>query len=213
MKRLFLASEAKHPESMQKLEDFVGGLKSKKIAYIPTAANGENSYGSWKTGSDTWKLVNTLEASVEAVVLEEYKGSSVMEVLKSKDILWFAGGACGYLMYWMRRCEIDKHINDLLESGSVYVGSSGGSMVCSETLDIAEAFLGEAEHGAKVIPGLGLIDFNIYPHYGDELLPEIKKVWKGGDLYLIKNGEAITVVDRRVEVLGEIRVLRNGKLL
>jgi len=41
MKRLFLASEAKHPESMQKLEDFVGGLKSKKIAYIPTAANGE----------------------------------------------------------------------------------------------------------------------------------------------------------------------------
>ena len=100
MKRLFLASEAKHPESMKKLEEFVGGLKSKKIAYIPTAANGEESYGTWRKG-ETWNLVNKSGAVVEAVVLEDYKNSSVLKHLKGKDIIWFTGGMCGYLMYWV----------------------------------------------------------------------------------------------------------------
>jgi len=213
MKKLFLASQVRHPESIKKLEKFVGGIAGKTIVYIPTAANGEESYGAWKTESDTWKLVNTLGAKVEAVVLEEYKDASVLEHLKGKDIIWMAGGACGYLTYWLRRCEVDKHINELLENGSVYVGSSAGSMVCARTLDLAEVYVGENEHGVKVVPGLGLIDFDFYPHYEDEMLPEIKKVWKGGDLYLIKNGEVVTVADGKVEVLGEKRILRNGELV
>jgi len=211
MKRLFLASEAKHPESMKKLEKFVGGLRDKKIAYIPTAANGEELYGTWKNG-DTWKLINKSGAKVEAVVLEEFKDSNPLEKLYGKDIIWIAGGMCGYLMYWLRRFEIEKQVDKILESGTVYVGSSAGSMVCAKTLDIAEAFLGEPELGAKILPGLGLIDFDFYPHYEDAMLQDIKKVWKGGDLYLVKNGEAIIVEGEKIEVLGEKRILRNRKL-
>jgi dipeptidase E len=204
--KLFLASEAKHPKSLAGLEKFVGGsFDGKKIAYIPTAANGENAYGSWKTDSETWKLVNTLGAKVEAVVLEDYKNSSVVEVLSKKDILWFAGGMCGYLMYWIRRCELDKHIKKLLNSGIIYVGSSAGSMICAPTLAMAEAYPGDCEHGASVIPGLGLTDFDILPHYEDEMLGLVKKFYKGNGLYLLKNGEAITVVDNKVKVLGEKR--------
>jgi hypothetical protein len=40
--KLFLASEVKHPDSLKKLEEYVGGFTNKKIAYIPTAANGES---------------------------------------------------------------------------------------------------------------------------------------------------------------------------
>ena len=192
---------------MRKLEKFVGGIKGKKIAYIPTAANGEEPWGTWKKG-ETWNLVNKSGAIVEAIVLEDYKNSSVLERLKNKDIIWFAGGMCGYLMYWVRRCEIDKHISEILESGAVYVGSSAGSMSCAKTLDVSEIYLDEKEHGAGVIPGFGLIDFDIYPHYEDDLLSEIKKIWKGGELYLMKNGEAITVVDGKVEVLGQKRILK-----
>ncbi|MBU0569849.1 Type 1 glutamine amidotransferase-like domain-containing protein [Patescibacteria group bacterium] len=156
-------------------------------------------------------------AKVTPVVLEDYKkdktNGRVLKLLGGKDIVWFAGGMCGYLMYWVRRFEIEKHINDILETGTVYVGSSAGSMVCAKTLDIAEAFLGEQEIGARIIPGHGLINFDIYPHFEDSLLPRIKKLWKGGDLYLLKNGEAITVVDGKIEVLGEKRILRDGKLV
>jgi dipeptidase E len=207
MMKLFLASEAKHPDSIEKLRSFVGGFEGKSIAYIPTAANGENPYGEWKTDSATWNLVNTLGAEVTPVVLEEYKDSSVLEVLKGKDIIWFAGGACGYLMYWIRRCEIDKHLRELLNAGSVYVGSSAGSMVTASSLGVTEWYLGESEMGASIFPGLGLVDFEIYPHYEDEMLPEIKRNWKTGKLCLLKNGEAITVVDGKVEILGEKRIL------
>ena len=206
--KLFLSSEAKHQDSIAKLRKFVGGFEGKSIAYVPTAANGENPYDEWQTESSSWKLVNTLGAHVTPVVLEEYKNSSAIDVLKDKDIIWFAGGACGYLMYWLRRCELDKHLPALLEAGSVYVGSSAGSMITGPNLDIVEWYLGESEAGASVIPTLNLVDFTIYPHYEDELLPEIKKHWKGNQLYLLKNGEAIAVVDGKVEVLGEERILK-----
>lgn len=208
--KLFLASEAKHPDSIEKLKKFIGGFEGKSIAYIPTAANGENPYGEWKTESSTWKLVNTLGANVTPVVLEEYKNSSVLDVLKGKDVIWFAGGACGYLMYWIRRCELDKHLPDLLKNGSVYVGSSAGSMVTAQTLTVTEWYLGESETGASLFPGLGYVDFEIYPHFEDEMLPEIKKHWNDKKLCLLKNGEAITVVDGNVTVLGEQRFLEGG---
>jgi len=204
--KLFLASEAKHPESIVKLEKFVGGFKGKSIAYIPTATNGENHYGSWQTESGSWKLVQTLGAKVKPVVLEELK-SQALDTLRGKDILWFAGGTPGYLMYWARRCQIDLHIQDLLASGSIYVGSSAGSMVCAPTLHLSEVYPDEPEHGSSVIPGLGLIDFDIFPHYEDHLLDTIKQIYKGNKLYLLKNGEAITVTDHAVEVLGEERII------
>lgn len=214
MKRLFLASEAKHPESMKKLEEFIGGLKNKKIAYIPTAANGEENYGAWEKGA-TFNLVKKVGAKVTPVVLEEYKkdldNKRVLKLLEEKDIIWFAGGMCGYLMYWARRFELEKHITGILESGTVYVGSSAGSMVCAKTLDSAVYNLDYSEKGAEVIPGFGLVNFHIYPHYEDSMLLELKKVWEGGDLYLVKNGEAVTVTDGKVKVFGEKRILRGGE--
>ncbi len=205
--KLFLASEAKHPESLEKLREFVGGFEGKSIAYIPTAANGENPYGEWKTESTTWKLVNTLGARVTPVVLEEFKNANVLNVLKGKDIIWFAGGACGYLMYWIRRCELDKHLPELLSAGSVYVGSSAGSMIAAPTLAVTEWYLGESEAGASLFPALGYIDFEIYPHFEEEMLPEIKKHWNGKKLCLLKNGEAIIVSNDKVTILGEERFL------
>lgn len=208
--KLFLASEAKHPKSLEKLKNFIGGFEGKSIAYIPTAGNGETPYGSWQTTSQTWKLVQTLGAHVTAVVLEEYKNASVVDQLRGKDVIWFAGGACGYLMYWIRRCELDKHLPNLLKAGSVYVGSSAGSMVTAPTLNVTEWYMGEAEAGASIFPGLGLIDFEIFPHFEDEMLPEIKKNWQGGKLCLLKNNEAITVVDGKITVLGEERFVEGA---
>jgi dipeptidase E len=216
MKRLFLASEAKHPESMKKLEEFVGPLKNKKIAYIPTAANGEEKYGTWKKGA-TFNLVKKMGAKVTPVVLEDYKedvsNKRILKLLKGKDIIWFAGGMCGYLMYWVRRFELEKNINEILKSGTAYVGSSAGSMVCAKTLDTAVHYLDFPENGAGVIPGFGLINFHFYPHYEEDMLPKLKKVWKNGNLYLMKNGESITIVDKKVEILGIKRILRNGILV
>ncbi len=206
--KLFLASEAKHPDTISKLDQFVGGLKGKKIAYIPTANNGENPYDEWRTDSSTWNYINTVGAEVTPVVLEEYRNNSVIELLKNKDIVWFAGGACGYLMYWVRRCEIDKNIDEILKD-CVYVGSSAGSMVTYKDLSIADWYIGESEPGASLIPGFGLVDFEIYPHYEDHLYDQIKTLYKGKKLYLLKNGEEIIVEDNKITIVGKERIIAN----
>jgi peptidase E len=107
-------------------------------------------------------------------------------------------------MYWIRRCELDKALPELL-SKSVFVGSSAGAMVTSEHLNTTEWFFGDSEPGASVIPGLGLVDFEVYPHYEDSQYDYIKSHYKGNKLYLLKDGEAITVDGGNAEVLGQER--------
>ena len=207
--KLFLAAEVKHPLTIKKLEEYVGGFKGKKIAYVPTSANGEG-WGSWKAGG-SWELAQTLGAEVTLLQLEDYWNKDVIGELEGKDIIWFAGGQPGYLMYWVRRTQIDKNIKRILDKGTVYVGSSAGSMITGKTLDVTEWYIKENEYGAEVIPGLGLVDFDIYPHYKEEYLDEIKKHFKGKKLYLLKNGEEVIVEDAKVEVIGEERTVTGRK--
>jgi len=204
--KLFLASEAKNPVSFERLKEYVGGFEGKKLAYIPTAANGDG-FGSWKSGG-SWNLVQTLNADLKLVQLEDHRNDNVLDVLKDQDIIWFAGGYCGYLMYWIRRTQLDKYLPELLKT-SIYVGSSAGSMITSKTLGVTDWYIGESEPGASLIPGLGLVDFEIYPHYEDNLYDEIKKRYKGDKLYLLKNGEAIIVEDDNIKVFGEERIFGN----
>ncbi|MBU0976018.1 MAG: Type 1 glutamine amidotransferase-like domain-containing protein [Patescibacteria group bacterium] len=204
--KLFLASEAKHPESIKKLEQFIGGsLKDKSIAYIPTAANGE-FFGAWK-GGESIKVAMSLGASVETVELENLVFENPVERLKDKDIIWVAGGMSGYLLYWIRRVRLDKVLPELLERGSLYVGSSAGSMICAKTQYSAEWYIGEPEPGCSLIPGLGLVDFEIYPHYEEAVLSEIEKRWTKGKLCLLKDGDVVTIDSGNVKVLGEEKFL------
>ncbi len=212
MKRLFLAAEAKHPDSIEKLMTFVDGFEGKKIIYVPTASNGE-FYGAWK-GGNSIQVAHSLGAEVEIVELESAVYRNIFKKIGNADILWIAGGMSGYLLYWFRRVSLDKKLPEILEKGITYVGSSAGSMICARTQYSSEWFIGEPEPGASLVPGLGLVNFEIYPHYEEELLDEIKKNWKDdqGELYLLKNGEAITITDDKIEVLGKKRVLSKSNV-
>ena len=92
----------------------------------------------------------------------------------------------------------------------IYVGSSAGCMVTAPTLRIADWYLGEGEHGASFLPGLGLVDFDFYPHYEESQIVEIERNYKGTKMYLMKNGEALIVENGIVEVLGEERIINSN---
>ena len=87
--KMFLASMAKDPTSAEELKKFVGGFEGKKIAYVPTAGNGEG-LGSWKQGG-SWAFVQALKAKLKLIELEEYNHKDVMDDLKGNDIIWFSG--------------------------------------------------------------------------------------------------------------------------
>ncbi len=211
--KLFLASEAKHPDTLKKLDSYVGGLKGKSIAYIPTAANGMK-WDSWREGG-SWKMINDIGAKVELILLEENANDILIDKLVNKDIIWFAGGLVGYLSYWVRRCSLDLYLKDNLKD-KICVGSSAGSMLFCNDSEMATWEFVDNERGASDIKTLGLVDFDIYPHYEEHLLPQIKERYKGKKLYLLKNGEEIIVEGDKsaggvkITVVGEERIISNA---
>jgi dipeptidase E len=203
--KLFLASRAAHPDTLNQINKEVGGLKNKKIAYIVTAGNGEG-WGSWK--SKTLEEVKKTGATVNIIQLEDYFNKNIKHDLEENEIIWMVGGYAGYLMYWIKRVCLDLIMPELLKS-RLYVGTSAGAWITSKTLDIAELYLDGPERGATLLPGLGFVDFDIYPHYEDHLYDQIKKLYKGKKLYLLKNGEEIIVDDDKITVIGEERIITN----
>lgn len=201
--KLFLAAEAKHPTSLAQVQQFVQGFEGKKIAYIPTAANGY-FYGSWKN-SGSVQTVQSFGAQVNIIQLEDYLYRNVLLEVSQADILWVTGGLSGYLLYWMRRVKLDTTIHKWLDNGMIYIGSSAGSMACSKTQQVNDIYITEQEPGASIIPGLGLIDFEIYPHYEDQYYKQIYQSWSTGKLCLLKNGEAVIVDNGSVQIFGEER--------
>jgi peptidase E len=209
--KLFLASRLNTQQTREKLNKFACGLKGKKIAYIPTAANGENGWESWKNDDEdrTWGYINSLGATVYPIILEDYRSDSVIKDLENKDIILFSGGMPGYLMYWIRRCKIDLYLKDILKKGTMFVGTSAGAMVMGKTLQVASWSFVDGERGAENIEPIKLVNFDIFPHYQESFLTNIKKKYKGNKLYLLKDGEEIIVEDGRVQVIGEERIIEN----
>jgi len=209
--RLFLASEGSDPRTIKNLESYLGGFSGKSVVYIPTARNGLGLSNTWKD-SDTWKFLNSSGMNVTSVQLEDYIYNLDIKLFENKDILWFSGGTASYLMYWIMRTGFDQMLPKILEK-SLYVGSSAGSMVTGPNLNVCEWYIGETERGAKNIPALKLVDFDIYPHFDDSLYGNIKEKYKGKKMYLLKNGEEIIVEgnDRaggaKISVIGEERVI------
>jgi peptidase E len=191
---------------MESLKRFVGGFENKKIAYIPTAANGEEGWESWKNGG-TWETMHALGAEINLVILEDYRNDSVIKVLEENDIIWFAGGMPGYLMYWIKRCGIDKNIKKLLDKRIIFIGSSAGAMVAGQSLEISEYGFTDNEIGAGSIEPMKLVSFDIFPHYSDEFYDNIKQQYTGNKIYLLKDGEQILVDGDKIEVQGEERII------
>lgn len=205
--RLFLASEGSDSRTTEKLEKYIGGFEGKSVVYIPTARNGTDKFDNWRSSS-TWEFLQNSEMDISAVQLEDYKDNIDPKLFENKDIIWFSGGASGYLMYWIRRTGLDLLLPKILER-SLYVGSSAGSMITGPDLKIADWYIGETERGASDIPSLKLVNFDFYPHYEDNLYNEIKKRYKGNKIYLVKNGEVVVVENSGVKVLGEERIITN----
>jgi peptidase E len=113
----------------------------------------------------------------------------------------------GYLMYWIKRCGIDKNIKKLLDKRIIFIGSSAGAMVAGQSLEISEYGFTDNEIGAGSIEPMKLVSFDIFPHYSDEFYDNIKQQYTGHKIYLLKDGEQILVDGDKIEVQGEERII------
>lgn len=206
--KLLLTSSTITSDLVKPFENLSGkSIQNLKCVFVPDAAYGvpDSKDISW-VAEERQYLVDNFGWEVTDLVLKDLEKVDESLLLES-DVIFVNGGFSGYLAKEMRRTGFDKALTEALEKGIVYVGSSAGSMVCSKMQHAAEFYINEPEEGASDIPGLGLVDFEIYPHFNENIEDEIRSLWERGKLYLLKDGEAIVVNNGVVTVLGEERVI------
>jgi dipeptidase E len=146
-----------------------------------------------------WKSVGALELTA----LPSIARTVWLPQVEQADVLLVNGGDTIYLDRWMR----ESGLADLLPSlDLVYVGLSAGSMVMSPS--VADDFASWTRPiGGE---GLGVVDFEIFPHLDNPDLPQNTTAdaqrWAAAltrSGYAIDDETAIKVVDGVAEVISE----------
>ena len=129
-----------------------------RVLYITTASDGEDDDKSWMQAE-----YNTiLDLGIKEENIIEYKIGNEVNTL-DYDIMYMMGGNTFYLMDVIRKTSFDKVIKSFIDSGKVYIGSSAGSEILGNSVDIA---LGYDENKVNMtdFTGLKIIDGLIIPH-------------------------------------------------
>lgn len=156
--KLFLCSHFARVGTLLK-EDVVG----KNVLFIPTASIHESYKGYVDEARAVWHNLNThlVELEISTASLEDIQGA-----FDNADILYFTGGNTFFLIDQIRKTGVDKLIKQHVESGKLYVGESGGAIICADELsyikpmDEVPGDFSQADY-----LGLNLIDFYVVPHY------------------------------------------------
>lgn len=180
------------------------------VAFITTAAKPEENINYVKRDWDIMK--DELGFNVEEVDIEGKTEAQVEKELQFKDIIFVEGGNTFYLLKAMRACNFEKTIRKILETGTVYIGASAGSIITGKTIQPADRFgTGKKDHfGVKDLRGLNLVPFDIVPHFDSrpemaeiikQKIPDPKK--RAEDLRILTDDQGILVQGNEVSLIGE----------
>jgi len=146
-----------------------------------------------------WRSVGVLELTA----LPSIDRAAWLPSVQEADVLLVNGGDGIYLDRWLRESGLAELLPSL---GAVWVGLSSGSFVMAPRIDDVFASWTPAAGGE----GLGLVDFEIFPHLDNPDLPQNTMAdaerWASGLTragYAIDDQTAIKVVDGTVEVISE----------
>jgi dipeptidase E len=146
-----------------------------------------------------WRSVGVLELAA----LPTIDRATWLPAVQAADVLLVNGGDGIYLDRWLRESGLAELLPSL---DVVYVGLSSGSFVMGPR--IADVFASWTSPAGG--EGLGIVDFEIFPHLDNPDLPENTMAdaerWASGLTragYAIDDQTAIKVVDGKVEVVSE----------
>jgi len=192
-------------ESIELVKKFLDkNTESKKILFIPTAANVEEYK---KYMHLTQKAFEDFGYEVENFDVSVFSEEIAKEKLSEAKIVFISGGNTFYLLQELKRKNLITYLKERIENGLLYIGESAGSVIAAP--DIEYAFVIDDKTVATELDdyaGLNLIDFYIVPHFEEEPFVESSRktveLYKDKlDLKLINNKEAILVENNNFTIL------------
>ncbi|MFO0703232.1 MAG: Type 1 glutamine amidotransferase-like domain-containing protein [Patescibacteria group bacterium] len=135
-----------------------------KVLYIPTAGDFVTPRPDL-TDHDSYTCLIDRNFKVIPCELDKEDKKTIKEKIDKTKIIVMGGGNTYFLLHHINQSGFRDMINKFLENGGIYVGSSAGSCICSPDISYVKD-----QDDPKMAPdlkntkGLGLIDFDIYPH-------------------------------------------------
>ena len=192
-------------ESIELVKKFLDkNTESKKILFIPTAANVEEYK---KYMHLTQKAFEDFGYKVENFDVSIFSEEIAKEKLSEAKIVFISGGNTFYLLQELKRKNLIPYLKERIETGLLYIGESAGSVIAAPDIEYASVI--DDETVATELDdyaGLNLVDFYIVPHFEEEPFVESLRntveLYKDKlDLKLINNKEAILVENNNFTIL------------
>lgn len=161
------------------LEEMLGGfLDDKKVVLIPNGgldqARADMSY----VYLQEFTTINNMY--LKQLDLEKWPKEVLLHSLETCDVICMSGGLVSRLLRAIDMADIRSELVTMIRNGKPFIGFSAGAMCVSSSTYWAEKFIGESDAEVVKEKPLGLVDFEIYPHFEDNLLPAIEKLLPEG---------------------------------
>ena len=163
MKKMLLASTSiiYGQKYLEYLHDEIKNLFSgcKKILFVPYARPSGISHLEYtEKAKNVFKILN--------LEIIDYTNEDLRESLEKCDGIFVGGGNTFLLLNKLYQYSLIDILKNKINSGIPYLGTSAGSNICGMTIGTTNDM--PIVH-VKSLEALGVIDFNINPHYLDPI--------------------------------------------
>ena len=171
-------------------------LAGKTVTYIPTAGIVEEIDGMIENETNT---LQSLGLKVDVLDVSSASYESIVSALTKNDIIFVGGGNTFYLLQELRRSGADKIVVQEVNKGKLYIGESAGAVIACPDIGYCSGMDSpEKAPDLTDYTGLGLVDFYIVPHIGNEEMGEaakkaVEEYSSRLDLKIITNRQIIQV--------------------
>ena len=159
--------------------------------------------------------------SISSIEQCDDRNPEIIENLENIDVLVLAGGHVPTQNKFMEQLRKKERLADF---GGIVVAWSAGSMNCADVVYAAPEIEGEALDPLyeRWLPGLGLTDINMYPHFQklrDDYLDGMRLIEDitfedsvGHEIIAMNDGSYIMLDDRKATLYGEAYLIKDKQL-
>lgn len=145
--------------------------------------------------------------------LDETYNKLLEEELFKCDIIQLPGGNTYYFLDILKKRNLIGKLQDYSKSGGIILGVSAGALITSPTIGSAQ-FGDENDVGLTDLSALGLVDFEMMPHWNkwSDYLNDLQEYSAKNDIiiYTVSDGEGIVIQDDQINFYGDIGIIKNG---
>ena len=165
-------------------------LESAKVLYITTASDGE-PYDDKQWMHDEYQTILNLGFKKDNIV--EYKIGKPNDDIDDFDVMYMLGGNTFYLLDAIRKTHFNQVIENFINAGKIYIGSSAGSEILGNSIEPAVGY-DENNVGLTDLSGLKIVNGLIVPHCNrkGEYINNLKNT-SAEQLFLLYDGDGVII--------------------